>query len=140
VRTSRAAAGNWRSLCETEYFIFNGAAGGNFPASSNPSLSALPLPDKAALQGSTSQGPATVDAQGFSGFPKVTVDVSLALSGWLATKPSTMTLMLPPIGPTIADLGITNNPPNPVPVAAVQSTAECRTMIDTVTLTVNIGR
>jgi hypothetical protein len=92
------------------------------------------------LQGSTSQGPATVDAQGFSGFPKVTVDVSLALSGWLATKPSTMTLMLPPIGPTIADLGITNNPPNPVPVAAVQSTAECRTMIDTVTLTVNIGR
>jgi hypothetical protein len=82
----------------------NGAAGGNFPASANPSLSALPLPATAALQGSTTQGPATVDAQGFSGFPKVTVDVSLALSDWLVTKPSIMTLVLPPIGPTIADL------------------------------------
>jgi hypothetical protein len=116
----------------------NGANGGNFPASANPSLSALPLPATAALQGTTTQGPATVDAQGFAGFPKVTVDVSLALSDWLKTKPPTMTLMLPPIGPTIADLGITNSPPNPVPVS--RSTAQCNTTFDTVSLTVNIGR
>ena len=116
----------------------NAAAGQNFPASSNPLLGALLVPDAAPLHGSTSQGPTIVDAQGFSGFPKVTVDVSLALNDWLSAKPSTMTLMLPPNGPTISQLGVTNNPPTPIPVS--RSTAECQTFIDTVTLTVNIGR
>jgi hypothetical protein len=118
--------------------VINGATGANFPASSTPSLGALALPDTAPLSGSATQGPATVVAQGFGQFPSVTVDVSLALNDWLATKPPMMTLVLPPIGPTIAQLGITSNPPTPIPVS--RSTAECHTFIDTVTLTVNIGR
>jgi hypothetical protein len=80
----------------------------------------------------------TVQAQGFGNFPKVTVDVTLALNDWLSTRSPTMTLVLPPFGPTIAQLGITNNPPIPVP--ASRSTAECRTVLDTISLVVNIGR
>ncbi|HYV64660.1 MAG TPA: hypothetical protein VE964_00365, partial [Myxococcales bacterium] len=116
----------------------NGNAGQSFPASSNPSLGTLAIPATAPLSGTSTQGPATVDAQGFSGFPKVSVDVTLALNDWLSTKGPTMTIVLPPYGPTIGQLGVTNTPPTPVPVS--RSTAECRTVIDTVSLTVNIAR
>jgi hypothetical protein len=115
----------------------NGAAGQDFPASNNPSLAPLSLPHTVPLSGGQA-GAWSVDPHGFSGFPRVTVDVTWALSDWAASKAPTLTLVLPPTGPTIAQLGVTNAPPTPIPVS--RSTAECRTFIDSLTLTVNVGR
>lgn len=111
-----------------------------FPASGNPTLGALPIPTDVAIKGETYKAPATVTVQDptAANFTTVSVDVSLALNDWLGTRPSTLTLAFMPTGPTLATLGITNNPPTPVP--DTRRTAACRTYIDTMELTVNVGR
>lgn len=111
-----------------------------FPASSNPTLGALPIPTDVAISGQTHKAPATVTVQDptAANFTTVSVDVSLALDDWLPARPPTLTLAFMPTGPTLAALGITNNPPTPV--SETRRTAACRTYIDTMVLTVNVAR
>lgn len=110
----------------------NFLTGGNFPASSAPSLGALNLPGLAPLHQITNSGPATVDPAGPD--PTVNVDVSLLLSDWANTKPAQLAIAFVPMGPTLAQLGIPNTP---VPIT--RANAACISNVKDIALVVHIG-
>lgn len=111
----------------------NFLTGGTFPASAQPSLGTLPLPASAPFGQVTHHGSVTVD--GNPPFPTVTADVSLILSDWAASRPTSLAVVFVPRGPTLAALGIASGTPVP-PNRNVQ----CVTSIRRVSMTVNVGR
>lgn len=111
--------------------------GQNNPPSSPPSLGALNLPGFAATGQVTNSGPATVNTAPPG--PAVSVDVTLLLSDWGATKPPQLAIAFVPQGPTIAQLGLLTQP-DPLPVPTNRSTAACISNVKDIALVVNVGR
>jgi hypothetical protein len=118
---------------------------GGFPQSAPSRLGATLLPSRVPLGQPTTVGPATVNPAPPA--PAVSVDVSLLLSDWaesLATLPASSAergrfgIAFLPFGPTIQQLGLTSNPPTPVPLN--RATARCTSILKDMALTVSIGR
>lgn len=107
--------------------------GENFPPSSPPSLTAINLPGFAPVGQVTSSGPATVNPAGPD--PTVTVEATWILSDWANTKPAELAIAFVPQGPTLAQMGIPNNP-----VPPSRSTAQCISNVKDIALRVNVGR
>ena len=118
---------------------------GHFPTSAPSRLGVITLPQSVPLVTTTVNGPTTVDPSPPA--PTVTVDVSLLLSDWvesLATEPAQSAergrfgIAFLPFGPTIAELGLTDPTPRPVPPN--RSTAACTSMLFEPVLQVRVGR
>jgi hypothetical protein len=118
---------------------------GDFPQSAPSRLGTTDLPSQVPLGQVTTSGPVVVNPAGPA--PTVTVDVSLLLSDWaegLAQQPTNSAergrfgIAFLPFGPTIQELGLTANPPTPVP--ANRSAARCTSILTGATLTVTVGR
>jgi hypothetical protein len=146
VANLRLAAAPWAA--GSGLVALNFIIGQNFPASSAPSLGPINIPGTAPIGQITNTGGVTVDPAGPE--PTVSVDVTTMLSDWVATKPSSLSIVFVPQGPTLASMGLNLGTPDPqlasfgvgagTPVPASRSTAECISVLKDFGLTVHVGR